>query len=82
MWMCNGAMGWGGGLMMLLGSLFWIALTALVIVAVVRLWPRETFRSSMPREDEALAILRQRYARGEISKADFEEMMRDLTAPR
>lgn len=71
-----GPMGWG---MILFGSLFWIALFALILAAILRLLPsRGTFQSSAPREDEALAILRQRYARGEIEAAEFERMRRDL----
>ncbi len=74
----SGQMGWGW-MMMVLGSLFWIALLALVIVAIMRLWPGAgTFQSSAPREDEALSILRQRYARGEIDTEEFERKRRDL----
>ena len=31
-----------------------------------------------PRRDRSLDILRERYARGEITKEDFERMKRDL----
>lgn len=69
--------GWGGGLfmgmMMLFGSLFWIALLVLIVVAIMRLWPQA-------REDEALSLLRQRYARGEIDLEEFERKRRDLSA--
>ncbi len=75
-----GPSGWGW-LMMVLGSLFWIALLALIVVVIMRLWPGAgTFRSSAPHEDEALSILRQRYARGEIDLEEFERKRRDLLA--
>jgi putative membrane protein len=32
-----------------------------------------------PRPDKALTILRERYARGELSKDEFERMRRDLS---
>ena len=34
--------------------------------------------SSQQSENSALEILKKRYAKGEISKADFEEMKKDL----
>jgi putative membrane protein len=33
---------------------------------------------STPRQDSALEILKQRYARGELSQAEFEQAKRDL----
>ncbi|HBN08910.1 MAG TPA: electron transporter RnfE [Cyanobacteria bacterium UBA8530] len=66
------------GLMMLFGSLFWIALLVLIVLAIMRLWPQAT---GLPgREDEARSLLRQRYARGEIDKGEYEEKMRDLSS--
>lgn len=79
-WMCGyGPMGWGW-LMMFLGGLFWLALLALIVVSVMRLWPGwATFQSSAPTEDEALSILRKRYASGEINREEYEQRWRDLT---
>ena len=71
-------MGWFGGIFMIV---FWI----LVIVGLVFLikWlvqsPRE--HSSSGRTDtssRALDILKERYARGEINKQEFEEKKKDL----
>lgn len=82
MWWGNG-MGWvwmiGMGLMMLL---FWGGLIALVVLAVQALSRSSSRRSANEREaatgKTALEIVKERYARGEISKAEYEEMRRDL----
>ncbi|MDO8717855.1 MAG: SHOCT domain-containing protein [Polaromonas sp.] len=68
--------GWFGWM-----HLLWWAFIVLAIVALVRLsfgWGPRGFRR--PEEDRALAILRERFARGEIDKAEFEERKRDLGA--
>ena len=74
---CDG-FSWGGllvgGLTMLL---FWgglIALAALVLKAFFR---RQTDSTAVPRRT-ALDMLKERYARGEISRAEYLEMRRDL----
>lgn len=82
MWWGNG-MGWvwmiGMGLMMLL---FWGGLIALVVLAVQALSRSSSRRSANEQEaatgKTALEIVKERYARGEISKAEYEEMRRDL----
>jgi putative membrane protein len=82
MWFGHG-FGWAGmifgGLMMLL---FWGGLIALVILAVRAFSTsgnRETSRGDNTGETP-LEIVKMRYARGEISKAEYEEIRRDLTA--
>lgn len=69
--------GYGMGIGMLL---FW----GLIIVAIVMLVRGfgGTSKGNAPRlpEKTALDILRERYARGEIDKAEFEEKRRDLSA--
>lgn len=64
---------WGFG-MMLMMVLFW----ALLIVGVVFLVRWLLGQSKESRTDSALEILRQRYARGEINKDEFESKKRDL----
>jgi putative membrane protein len=66
---------------------FWLAVISLAVWLLAGLFPRingNTLPPSGPwhddRPESALDILRQRYARGEISKAEFEEMRRDLLA--
>ena len=72
MWGIWGA--WGIG-MMLIMLLFW----GLVIVALVLgvRWLATQGRES--RSDAAMDILRQRYARGELDKEEFEARKRDLS---
>lgn len=71
MWWMWGA--WGIG-MMLIMLLFWG-----VVIVGLALGIRWLLRQGREqRSDSALEILRQRYARGEITKDDFERMKREL----
>jgi putative membrane protein len=66
--MMYGLSGWwllGMGMMVL----FWVAIILLVIWVVRSLFPRE-MRSG---HDQALETLQQRYAKGEISAAEYEQ---------
>ncbi len=64
---------YGYGIWWLIGTglmiLFWIAIILLVIWAVRNLFPRQVRSGS----DQALEILRQRYAKGEINAAEYEQ---------
>lgn len=82
MWFGHG-MSWGGmifGALMML--LFWGGLIALVVFAI------KSFSSSGSQDrpkagdssESALEIVKMRYARGEISKAEYEEMTGNLNA--
>jgi putative membrane protein len=73
------AHGWYGyGPHMGLG--FWGWLYPLPLVALLVLGAYLVARASAPRrEDKALEILRERYARGEIDKETFERMKRELS---
>jgi putative membrane protein len=59
-------MGWLGILTM---ALFWLGTIALVVWGLTNLFPVRRPRA----EPDALEILRQRFARGEISTAEFEQ---------
>lgn len=71
--------GWSffGGLMMFL----WWALVALAVVWLVRYAARNAGdRPGVGRVGEsALDILKKRYAKGEITKKEFDEMRKDIS---
>jgi len=71
MWWMWGA---GGFVMMLMMLVFWGLVIAGVVLGVRWLLGQ----SREPRADRALDILRERYARGDIGKEEFEAKKRDL----
>ena len=70
-------MGWGMGFGGLFMILFWV-LIIVAVVALVKLLIGGSFRIDRPREKTALDILKERYARGEIGKEEFEQKKREL----
>ncbi len=71
-----------GGLLMLL---FWVVVIVLAVLAI-RAFTRSgagrtagPVTATGPASDQALEILRERYARGEITQAEYDNMRRDLT---
>ena len=72
MWWMWGA--WGIG-MMLFMLLFWGAVIVGLVLGIR--WLLRQGREQ--RSDSALEILRQRYARGELAKDDFESMKKELS---
>ncbi|MDA8364816.1 MAG: SHOCT domain-containing protein [Gammaproteobacteria bacterium] len=79
---------WGWGNMMGFGAwwgmgwlfmvLFWLAII-LAVVALLKWLIGTSSRSEGPRTKDALDILRERYARGEIGRDEFQEKKRDLS---
>jgi putative membrane protein len=69
-----GGAGWGHWLVMVL---FWVVLVFAVVVSLRALSPRSRDGSGPPPRS-ALDILKERYARGEIGKDEFEQKKRDL----
>ena len=65
-------MNYGNGI---LGLIFWILVIIGLVLLIRYLWES----GGAKREQEsALEILKKRYARGEISKEEFEEKKKDL----
>ena len=63
------------------GALFWIAVIVLIIWGVSQIvqGDRAERRGSQRMDPESpLAILKRRYARGEISRSEFEQMSEEL----
>lgn len=77
--------GYGFGLGWIFMAIFWIVVVALIVGLIywaVRggdsSYHRET--PSPEKENSAMKILKERYARGDISKDEFETKKRDLAA--
>lgn len=67
--------------MMGIGVLFWLAIIAGAVALVVWLTRSSSHRgtSSSAQVPDALEIARRRYASGEISKEQFEQLRNDLS---
>ena len=72
--------GFGGSWMMGIGLVFWLLIIAGIVVLVV--WAVRTASGrgtgSTPQGVDALEIARRRYASGEISKEQFEQLKKDF----
>ncbi len=81
-------MGYGGAGMMLWMVIFWLAVVGLALWLLSRLFPgtREQSDGQQPPVNgtraggsrRALDILNERYARGEITRAEYQEIRRDI----
>lgn len=69
--------GWFGMIFGPLMMLVFIGLAAAVVVLVVR-WIGGGSGGGLPGSNQALSVLEERFARGEIDKAEFEERRRAL----
>ena len=61
--------------MWILGLIFWILFLIGLVLLIKYLWEHGGTKAG---HESALEVLKKRYARGEISKEEFEEKKKDL----
>jgi len=72
-------MGFGGmWLMMLAAAVFWVMIGLGIYLFITGYWAKPAKESQTSEYDKALAIARERYARGEITLEQFEEIKKNL----
>ena len=71
---------YGGGWGMGFGMIGMVLLGVLIIIGIVALvrWTSGSGPQSPPHSKSALDVLKERYARGEINKQEFEEKKHDV----
>ena len=82
MWpnMMSGVFGGWSIIGMIFMFIFWALLITGIILLVVWLVRRASYTDrDLSRKNNAIDILKERYARGEINKEDFERMKRDIS---
>ena len=81
MWWNDMMTGWGGGWgwlgMLMMG--FWWVIVVVAIVLLVR-WLAVGGKPAAGGADRSMAILRERYARGEIGRDEFERLKHELAS--
>lgn len=67
--------GFGG---MWFGWIFWIVIIGLIIYLIVRLTNQKSSGTGKISDETPLDVLKKRYARGEITKEEFDSLKKDL----
>jgi putative membrane protein len=72
---------WGLGLGGIIINVLFALAVAFVIIALIRLFVggRRHMRDEENNSDNALNILKERYAKGEITKKEFDSMKKDIS---
>ena len=65
----------GGSWMMI----FWVVIIALIVWGIIALVKRGNSTSDTPQKRDPLDIAKERYAKGEISKEELEQIKKDLS---
>ncbi len=71
-WPFGAVMGWG---MVVWMVIFWGGIIALIVWGIKKLSGRDNY----PSNRSSLDIARERYARGEITREEFEQLRKDLS---
>ena len=77
--MGNGMMSGNMGMWMGVGAIFWVVLIAGVIALIVWAVGGTSAGGASPSGETALEILQKRYARGEITSDQYEDIKRGLS---
>ena len=78
MWYMHDGWGWWmvfGGVWMLV---FWVAIIALVVWGIKSLVGHGESNGGTPERRDPLEIAKERYAKGQISREEFEQIKKDL----
>ena len=59
--------------------IIWVLIIALIIWGVVELVRRDSSTTDTSRKRDPLEIAKERYAKGEINKEEFERIKKDLS---
>ncbi|MBN1333258.1 MAG: SHOCT domain-containing protein [Synergistales bacterium] len=70
---------WEGGMFMMMIPMFLLVIGAIFLIIYMLRKVSDMGRTSDFRQEPPLEILKRRYARGEITREEFEEMKRDLS---
>lgn len=73
--MMDYSFGWMGIGMLILGLVFWILVIVGLVLLIKYLWEGG---GAKRQTESALEFLKKRYARGEITKEEFEEKKKDI----
>jgi putative membrane protein len=78
--MMGGFLGGWGIIGTIIGFIFILAIIIGVILLIVWLVKRTSYSGEIPsKTSDALEILKQRYAKGEVSKEEFEKIKKEIT---
>lgn len=60
------------------GWIFWIVIIGLIAYLIIRLTNQKNNNQSIKSNENPLDLLKKRYARGEISKEEFDKIKSDI----